>query len=80
MSHTITLLTTPHCSLCTTARETIKDVTRKHTAEVHEIDITQDAKLQQKYSTQVPVVLVDGKPHDFWRVNPERLAAVLRQE
>ncbi|TDC08614.1 glutaredoxin family protein, partial [Streptomyces sp. 8K308] len=42
-----------------------------------EKDITQDEELYRLYWEQIPVVLVDGEQHDFWRVNPERLRRAL---
>ena len=27
------------------------------------------------YGEQIPVTFVDGRQHDFWRVDPERLRA-----
>ena len=40
-------------------------------------DITGDPDLTQRYSEQIPVTFVDGRQHDFWRVDPERLRAAL---
>ena len=35
-----------------------------------EVDITQDDRLFTEYGEQIPVTFVDGKQHDFWRVDP----------
>jgi hypothetical protein len=43
----------------------------------NEIDITQDEQLFQEYGDQIPVTLVDGRQHDFWRVDPARLRKAL---
>ncbi len=40
-------------------------------------DITQDSQLHDLYWEQIPVVLVDGEQHTFWRVNEERLRKAL---
>lgn len=42
-----------------------------------ERDITQDSQLHDLYWEQIPVVLVDGEQHTFWRVNEERLRKAL---
>jgi hypothetical protein len=42
-----------------------------------EIDITTDPDLQRRYGEQIPVTLVDGAQHDFWRVDEHRLRAAL---
>jgi hypothetical protein len=42
-----------------------------------EVDITTDAALNERYWEQIPVTLVDGRQHDFWRVDARRLRAAL---
>ena len=42
-----------------------------------EVDITQDDRLFTEYGEQIPVTFVDGKQHDFWRVDPVRLRKAL---
>jgi hypothetical protein len=44
---------------------------------VTEQDITRDAALYDRYWEQIPVVLVDGEQHTFWRVDEARLRAAL---
>jgi hypothetical protein len=36
-------------------------------------DITRDEELHRAYWEQIPVVLVDGEQHTFWRVDEARL-------
>jgi hypothetical protein len=36
-----------------------------------------DAELENKYGESVPVILINGKPHDFFRVDPERFRAAM---
>jgi Glutaredoxin-like domain (DUF836) len=45
--------------------------------EVIDIDAAGDPDLLERHSEQVPVVLVDGRVHDFWRVDADRLTAAL---
>ena len=40
--------------------------------------ITTDDELYRTWWEQIPVTLVDGVQHDFWRVDPDRLRAALR--
>ena len=42
-----------------------------------EISIQDDEVLTQRYQNDIPVTLVDGKVHDFWRVSAERLTQAL---
>ena len=42
-----------------------------------ERSILDDPALHERYWEQIPVTLVDGAPHDFWRVSEDRLRAAL---
>ena len=44
-------------------------------AEVVMID--DDPDLQRRFTDEVPVTFVDGRQHDFWRVDETRLRAAL---
>jgi Glutaredoxin-like domain (DUF836) len=73
----ITLLTRPGCHLCDDARTVIAAVASELGVAWQERDITlSDADLGA-YSDMVPVTLIDGAQHDFWRVSEERLRAAL---
>jgi len=55
----------------------IERVTADVGVEFTEIDITTDPALQEKWWDQIPVTLVDGVQHDFWRVDEARLRKAL---
>ncbi|UNO41215.1 glutaredoxin family protein [Streptomyces sp. MST-110588] len=74
---TVTLIGKPGCHLCDVAQDVIEKVCAETGASWEKKDITQDADLYRKYWEQIPVVLVDGAPHDFWRVDPQRLRRAL---
>ena len=38
-----------------------------------EIDITSDPELEMEYGDRIPVIVLDGKEHGYWRVEKERL-------
>lgn len=73
----MTLIGKPGCHLCDDARAVVHRVAEELGAVVEERDITQDQELYRKYWEQIPVVLVDGEQHDFWRVDERRLRAAL---
>jgi hypothetical protein len=50
------------------------------TFQIEEIDITIDQELVLKYGEQIPVIHIDGKPHDFFRVDPERFKKAFIQD
>ncbi|TCO49263.1 glutaredoxin [Kribbella antiqua] len=73
----VTLYTKPGCHLCEDARAIVVKVCAELGEEWTEVDITQDQALFSEYGDQIPVTFVDGKQHDFWRVDPVRLRTAL---
>jgi glutaredoxin len=74
---TVTLIGKPGCHLCDDARLVIEKVAAELGAAVEERDINQDEELYRAYWEQIPVVLVDGEQHTFWRVDEGRLRRAL---
>lgn len=77
MAARITLYSRPGCHLCDDARAVIERVCADLGEQYDEVDIDTDNELSARYSDEVPVTLVDGKQHDFWRVDETRLRAAL---
>jgi glutaredoxin len=73
----ITLLSKPGCHLCDDAREVIRLVAGDLGVAWDERDITQSERDMREYWDKIPVTLVDGAQHDFWRVSEGRLRAAL---
>jgi glutaredoxin len=69
----LALYTRPGCHLCDVAKEAIERVSRKTGEAWQEIDITTDPALEDEYGLRIPVVMLDGKEHGYWRVEEERL-------
>jgi hypothetical protein len=77
MEARVTLYSKPGCHLCDDARAVIERVCADLGESYDEIDILGDPALQERYGEEIPVTLVDGRRHDFWRVDEERLRAAL---
>ena len=73
----ITLIGKPGCHLCDEAREVVAAVAAEVGVGWEERSILDDPALEERYAEQIPVTLVDGRPHDFWRVSADRLRAAL---
>ena len=78
----ITLYSKPGCHLCEDARKVVDETVARVEASgidvaVEEIDILGDPALQERYGEEIPVVLVDGKMHTYWRVDAARLENAL---
>lgn len=76
-THKVTLLSKPGCHLCDDARVVIAEVAGELGVPWEELDITADEELYARWWEQIPVTLVDGVQHDFWRVSADRLRAAL---
>ena len=74
----VLLIGKPGCHLCDDAREVVALVTAELGERFEERSIEDDRSLHERYWEQIPVTLVDGEPHDFWRVDADRLRAALR--
>ncbi|MCF6471026.1 glutaredoxin family protein [Nonomuraea sp. MG754425] len=75
----ITLLGKPGCHLCEDARQVIARVAGELGVPWEEVSIDSSAELREKYWEMIPVTLIDGVQHDFWRVDEARLRAALAQ-
>lgn len=73
----ITLISRASCHLCDVAREVVSRVADDTGAGWVELDVDADTALLSRWSDEVPVTLVDGRPHDYWRVDETRLRAAL---
>jgi glutaredoxin len=73
----VTVYSKPGCHLCEDAAAIVEAVCAELGVGWTEIDITTDPELFRRYGEQIPVTLIDGKQHDFWRVDPARLRKAL---
>ena len=73
----ITFYTRPGCHLCDDARVVVEQVCADLGESYTEVSIDDDPELQQRFGDEVPVTFVDGRQHDFWRVDEARLRAAL---
>ncbi len=73
----VRLLGKPGCHLCDDARAVVEAVCADLDEAFEEVDITADPELMRQYGEEIPVTFVDGRQHDFWRVDPARLRAAL---
>ena len=73
----VTLYSRPGCHLCDDARAVIERVCADLGEEYVELSIDDDPALRDRYGEEIPVTLVDGRQHDFWRVDERRLRAAL---
>ncbi len=84
MSATVlTLGGTPGCHLCDDAREVVTqvlgglDAARAGEVTLEERSILDDRALADRFAEEIPVLLIDGRVHNYWRIDADRLRAAL---
>ena len=75
----ITLYGRNGCHLCHEALEILKSMQTELNFEIEEILIDGNEELEKQYGEKIPVTLIDGAHHDFWRVDPERFRSSLEK-
>ena len=80
----LTLIGKPGCHLCDEAREVVQAVMAEVEATdaapgiaLEERSILDDAALAARYAEEIPVLLIDGEVHNYWRIDPVRLKTAL---
>ncbi|MGO2658460.1 glutaredoxin family protein [Mycetocola reblochoni] len=82
MSTSVTLIGKPGCHLCDDARDVIDGVVAARPdldVTVAERSILDDPALHERYWEEIPVVLIDGEVHNYWRIDPDRLERALTE-
>jgi len=74
----VTVISRIGCHLCEIAIDKINLVKDQLKFEL-EIKLINDLpELEQEYGEQVPVILIDNKIHDYWRVDIERFTKAIK--
>ena len=69
----LALVTRGGCHLCDDAKLAMERITAATGERWVEVDVDADVELEREYGDRVPVVLLDGEEHGYWRVEEERL-------
>jgi hypothetical protein len=84
----VSLLGKPGCHLCDDARAVVAQVVAEFDqahagepdapkVELTETNILEDDSLAERYREEIPVLLIDGKVHNYWRIDPIRFRNAL---
>ena len=69
----LTLVTRAGCHLCDVAKDALDRVVAVTGDRWVEVDVASSLELEREYGDRVPVVLLDGREHGYWRVEEDRL-------
>ena len=65
----VTVYSRTGCHLCEIAIDLINSVKGSDNFSLEIKLIDNDSELQKEYGEQVPVIIIDEKVHDYWRVD-----------
>jgi glutaredoxin len=78
-AHRVTLITRAGCHLCEVAEQTLRRLAAELGFGYEELDVDAEDARRHEYSDRVPVILIDGKEHGYWRVEEARFRKALRR-
>lgn len=84
----LTLIGKPGCHLCDDAQQVVEAVVAEfrgaHTGVAASVQVSlevknilEDEDLAKRYAEEIPVLLINGKVHNYWRIDPVRFRAAL---
>jgi glutaredoxin len=80
MKAKVVIFSRQNCHLCHEAEKIVREVLLEISFELEVINIDGNAKLESLYGEEVPVTMINGAKHDYFRVDKKRFSeAVLRQ-
>ncbi len=72
----VTLISRAGCHLCEVAEQALERIAA---GDWTRLDVDSSTELEREYGDRVPVVLLDGKEHGYWKVEEDRLLRDLRR-
>jgi len=75
----VTVYSRQNCHLCEVAVTALESVKVELDFSIEKIYIDSNADLTSKYGEEVPVIHIDGKHHDIFRVDLERFRSSLEK-
>ena len=75
----VTLITRDGCHLCLDAERQLAALSAELGFELLLLDVDADRARANEYSERVPVILIDGAEHGYWRLEEARFRAALQR-
>jgi glutaredoxin len=80
MNTKVVIYSRVNCHLCQKAEKNLREVMTEIPFELEVIYIDGNQELERLYGEEVPVTLINGVKHDYFRVDKKRFSeAILRQ-
>ncbi|MGI8666231.1 MAG: glutaredoxin family protein [Jatrophihabitans sp.] len=75
--HQVTLITRAGCHLCAQAETSLAALATELGFSLNVLDVDADRARANEYSEGVPVIMIDGREHGYWRLEEARFRAAL---
>ncbi|HEX4727676.1 MAG TPA: glutaredoxin family protein [Jatrophihabitans sp.] len=75
--HRVTLITRAGCHLCELAESELRALAAELGFGLDLLDVDADRRRANEYSDRVPVILIDGAEHGYWRLEEQRFRTAL---
>jgi glutaredoxin len=77
--HQVTLITRAGCHLCEQAESELRVLAAELGFGLELLDVDADRRRANEYSDRVPVILIDGAEHGYWRLEEQRFRTALQR-
>ena len=74
----VTVFSRAGCHLCEIAIDKINSIKDQLNFDLEIKLIDADAELEKEFGEQVPVIMIDNKIHDYWRVDLDRFSKAIK--
>ncbi len=80
MKAMVVIFSRQNCHLCHEAEKIVREVLSEISFDLEVVNIDGNTELESLYGEEVPVTMINGAKHDYFRVDKKRFSeAVLRQ-
>ncbi|WAL65252.1 glutaredoxin family protein [Amycolatopsis cynarae] len=73
----VTVMTRQGCSACVKAEQDVARICGELGVEWSTADVDSDSEWRAEYGDRVPVILIDGVEHGYWKVEEDRFRKAL---
>ena len=74
----VTVYSRSGCHLCEIAIDRIKSIKSDYEFNLEILLIDNNDELEKEFGEQVPVIMIDNKIHDYWKVDLERFTNAIK--
>ncbi|MFI0469899.1 MULTISPECIES: glutaredoxin family protein [Saccharopolyspora] len=75
--HEVTVMTREGCHSCADAISDVRRICAELDVQWSAQDVDADPELRAEYGDRVPVILIDGVEHGYWKVEEDRFRRAL---